>query len=364
MPETPLFADPIITPICELVCNAVQDGICVQTPDARIVYVNKAFEEIMGIDRNTIFDRPCSEVFNCAHSHDNIPHACARVTAQVSGETAVEELLGRRNGQRIRSRISPLKDPNGAVVAFVTVVTDITYEVAHEREMARYEDMARFGELASGLAHEIKNPLAGIQGAMDILLQRRDESDPEKPVLENVRREVGRINSTVQMLLDRVKSRAPNLHPTSLSDIVQSAMSLARASMTPDRRERIKLDFRPCTVTARTLVDAPQMEDAVFNLIQNGIESIDERGTVDVSVEEDDQKHEMKIIISDDGRGIQESDLSRIFSPFFTTNPKGTGLGLPAVRRIVRAHGGRVDVNSKPGFGSTFTIHLPATRTS
>jgi two-component system sensor histidine kinase FlrB len=114
-------------------------------------------------------------------------------------------------------------------------------------------------------------------------------------------------------------------------------------------------------------IDAAQIEDAVLNLIINAIQASANAGTVNVSLysspedEANEQAQKIVIEVSDEGRGISEENLARVFHPFFTTTAGGTGLGLPAVRRIARAHSGRVEVKSTPGAGSTFTIHLPLT---
>lgn len=237
---------------------------------------------------------------------------------------------------------------------------DITDATAREREIARVEQRARFGELAAGLAHEIKNPLAGIQGAVDILLSRRAPDDPERAVLEGVRREVERIDSTVQMLLDRARPRVLNIRLASVAEAVERAVNLARASLTPARKEQIRLD--PASAPITLPIDPVQIEDAVLNLLLNAIDAIDGAGTITVRVYEiapAGGANEVVIEVADIGRGIAAEDLPRIFSPFYTTHPEGTGLGLPAVRGIARAHGGRVEVASRLGAGSTFTLRLP-----
>jgi signal transduction histidine kinase len=233
---------------------------------------------------------------------------------------------------------------------------------AREREIARVEQRARFGELAAGLAHEIKNPLAGIQGAVDILLNRRAADDPEREILEGVRREVGRINNTVQTLLDRARPRALNIRPASVTDAVERAVNLARASLPPGRKEQILLDFTSAPAPITMPIDAVQIEDAVLNLILNAVDAIDGAGAITVIVYEtspEGKTGEVRIEVADTGRGIAPEDLPRIFSPFYTNQPEGTGLGLPAVRGIVRAHGGRVEVSSVVHAGSTFTLRLP-----
>ena len=241
------------------------------------------------------------------------------------------------------------------------VVRDITDTIAHEREIARVEQRARFGALAAGLAHEIKNPLAGIQGAVDILRGRRAPDDPELEVLEGVRREVARINNTVQTLLDRARPRALNIRPDSVTKAVERAVNLARASLKTPQKEQIRLNLISSSSPVTMPVDLVQLEDAVLNLLLNAIESIDGEGSVTTRVYEsapDSEVGEVVIEVADTGRGIRKEDLQRIFSPFFTTHA-GTGLGLPAVRGVARAHGGRVEVSSIVGTGSIFSLRLP-----
>lgn len=242
---------------------------------------------------------------------------------------------------------------------------DITDATAREREIARVEQRARFGELAAGLAHEIKNPLAGIQGAVDILLSRRARDDPERAVLESVRREVERIDSTVQMLLDRARPRVLNIRLAPVAEAVERAVNLARASLAPERKEQIRIDLNPASAPITLPIDPVQIEDAVLNLLLNAIDAIDGAGAITVRIYEaapngeEGEADEVVIEVADTGRGIPAKDLPRIFSPFYTTQPAGTGLGLPAVRGIARAHGGRIEVSSVMDAGSTFSLRLP-----
>jgi signal transduction histidine kinase len=148
---------------------------------------------------------------------------------------------------------------------------------------------------------------------------------------------------------------------------VGRAVNLARAQLTRAAASghRVNIEFEPPADPITIPIDPAQIEDAVLNLIINAIEAANGDGQVKIRVarSESDRAEEFEyeavVEVSDNGRGISEEDLTRIFNPFFTTRKGGTGLGLPAVRRIARAHGGRVDVSSSPGKGSTFSIHLP-----
>ena len=180
-------------------------------------------------------------------------------------------------------------------------------------------------------------------------------------MLEGVRREVARINNTVQTLLDRARPRALNIRPDSVTKAVERAVNLARASLKTPQKEQIRLNLISSSSPVTMPVDLVQLEDAVLNLLLNAIESIDGEGSVTTRVYEsapDSEVGEVVIEIADTGRGIRKEDLQRIFSPFFTTHA-GTGLGLPAVRGVARAHGGRVEVSSIVGTGSIFSLRLP-----
>lgn len=348
----------------ETLFDAFEDGICAQSLDSRIVCANRAFADIIGAPLEQIVGRSCAEVFGCANEIGAVPQFCARGASGETGRAEYEEISGKHPGQRLRSRVSPVRDDSGKIIAYLMVVRDITDTVAHERENNRRQHAARFGELAASLAHEIKNPLAGIQGAVDILIQRRSPNDPERKLLEGVRGEVGRIDAIIRSMLDRAQPGIFNFRLASVNAAVHRAVTLAnhQAKAASTRGRRIKIEFVADPSPIVMNIDAAQIEDAAHGLLTNAIEAIDGDGAVVVRLGEFDRDNagrEVVIEVEDNGRGIPEEDLSRIFSPFFSTNPNGAGLGLPAVRRVARAHGGRVEAASTLGRGSTFTIRLP-----
>jgi PAS domain S-box-containing protein len=262
----------------------------------------------------------------------------------------------------VDTTIVPVTDATGKPSQYVSIRYDVTERKRLEAELVRAAQMSLAGELAAGLAHEIKNPLAGIQGAVDILIRRKDPNDPEREALENVRHEVARIDATVRTILDHARPRALTRASASLVDAVRRAVLLAsdhaEAAGLPVRIE-LQTEADDCVFP----IDAAQIEDAVLNLVLNALEAIEGAGSIGVRVRCDDGANAppaMAVVeVEDTGRGIPEEDLARIFNPFYTTREGGTGLGLPAVRRIARAHGGRVDVTSTPGRGSVFAIRLP-----
>src|SRR5215813_4443421 len=271
--------------------EAIEDGVCVQSLNSRIVCANSAFADIIGAPLEQIVGRACAEVFNCANEAGAIPQFCARAAIDETGCAAYEEIRGKQPGQRLRSRMSPVRDDSGKIVAYLLIVRDITETVAHEREINRRQQAARFGELAASLAHEIKNPLAGIQGAVDILIQRRNPNDPERQLLEGVRGEVGRIDAIIMSMLGRAQPGVFNFQPSSVNEAVHRAVTLAthQAKAASARGRRIRIEFVADPPPVVMNIDAAQIEDATHGLLTNAIEAIYGDGTVVVRLSEGDR---------------------------------------------------------------------------
>ena len=293
-----------------------------------------------------------------------------------SGQVWKGELRNRAKDDSIYwvdTTIVPFLNSDSKPYQYVAIRHDITQlKQAEEKirqqaaELQRAVQLSLIGEMVAGLAHEIKNPLAGIQGAVDILIRRRAANDPEREALQGVRHEVQRIDATVRALLDRARPRSITPTRTSLIEVTRRAVDLARAQIVgKPALDKSRIQFEPPEDDIVITVDELQVEDAVLNLVINAIEAIDNDGLVVVSIRiaentsDEALSDEAVIEVTDDGRGISEENLKKIFNPFFTMTAGGTGLGLPAVRRIARLHGGRVEVKSEPGEGSTFTLHLP-----
>ena len=352
---------------------ALDQSTIVAITDQRgiINYVNDEFCRISKYERDELLGQDHRIINSGYHSKEFIRELWTTIA---SGEVWKGELRNRAKDGSIYwvdTTIVPFLNAEGKPYQYVAIRHDITSRKLAEEEIRqqtielhRASQLSFIGELAAGLAHEIKNPLAGIQGAVDILIRRRDANDPEREALEGVRHQVQRIDETVRALLDRARPRNLKLTRVSLTELMQTTVDLARAQQSGRSGKRgIQIDFIPPDDDIVVNADKAQIEDAVLNLVINAIEAVDDFGRVTVRVSKSEaageEMEEAVIQVSDNGRGISEENLSRIFNPFFTTSSGGTGLGLPAVRRIVRLHGGRVEVESTPGRGSTFSIHLP-----
>jgi signal transduction histidine kinase len=357
----------------ERLLHDVLDGLFafvgVLTPDGTLIEANRAALQAASLCPEDVLGLPFEQTYWWSYSPDVQARLRAAIERAASGEPTRFDAVNRVGPDRfitVDFMLAPLFDERGQVTRLIPSAVDITEKRRLEVELARASHLSLVGELAAGLAHEVKNPLAGIKGAVDILIQRRKAGDPEVEVLEDVRHAVERIDRTVRELLERASPRPPRLATASLVEAVRGAVLLARhtAADTYAAGRRVEVIFTPPNETFVLPIDAARIEDAVLNLILNAVEAVEGDGRVVVGVRRDAPREEgapaeAVIEVSDTGRGIDEENLTRVFSPFYTTTEGGTGLGLPSVRRIAQAHGGRVEVRSEPGRGSTFTVHLP-----
>jgi PAS domain S-box-containing protein len=340
-----------------------QDAILVRDMEDRIIYWNKSAERMYGWRTDEVVGRKTTDFL-----FKSIPpeYAAAQKILLERGEWRGEFNQITKDGRAliVEGRWTLVRDEHGEPIQKLVVNTDVTEHKRLQNELQRAAQLSFVGELAAGLAHEVKNPLAGIQGAVDILIRRRDPNDPEREALTGIRHEVTRIDATVRALLDRARPRALSTIEISLVELASKAVTVARSQAigAAARGRRIQIEFQPPEQDIIVTADGAQIEDAILNLVLNAIEAIEAEGRITVTirrVETEDTGEEAIIEVADTGRGISEENLKRIFNTFFTTTKGGTGLGLSAVRRIARAHGGRIEAISQIGEGSTFRIHLP-----
>ncbi len=230
-------------------------------------------------------------------------------------------------------------------------------ERLHEREMARAGHLATIGELAAGLAHEIRNPLAGIAGVVDVMGRELPAGSASRTVLPEVQGEIQHIQAILNDLLDYARPRSPAFHPADLNTTVEQAVFLARQQV---RTKPIEISFEPQNDLPEVMHDPMQVHQVVLNLLMNGIQAIPEEGKVEVTLRGEGDFAVIRV--TDTGKGIPRDSLPKIFKPFYTTRKEGTGLGLSLAKSIVDSHGGKIEVSSEPGHGAQFEVWLPVAR--
>jgi len=231
-------------------------------------------------------------------------------------------------------------------------------ERLHRTQMSRAEHFATLGEMATGLAHEIRNPLAGIAGVIEIISRDLPSTSPAREVVKDVRQEIARINHIVTDLLQTARPHPPKVGKSDLNVTIEHAVMLARQQALA-RGVEISLQKEPSLPEVEH--DSDQIHQVMLNLLLNALQAIDRKGKVEVKLSLKNAAAVVEVI--DNGRGIPSENLPNIFRPFYTTKGDGTGLGLSLARRIVEDHQGRIDVASTVGKGTTFAVVLPLKRT-
>jgi len=224
----------------------------------------------------------------------------------------------------------------------------------HQTQMSRAEHFATLGELAAGLAHEIRNPLAGIAGVIEIVARDLPANSPARAVIKDAKEEAVQINRILTELLEIARPKPPQFRLSDMCSTVEHAVMFARQQAIT---KRIMVEMEIMNVIPLVEHDPNQINQVLLNLLLNAIQSMDAPGVIRVSLLTDDDV--VTITVADQGKGIPPEHLPNIFRPFFTTKGHGTGLGLSLARRMVEAHGGSIDVASEVGKGTTFTIQLP-----
>ena len=263
-----------------------------------------------------------------------------------------------KDGRRIQVMLTrtAIRDKDGKFIGSSVVAKDVTNLRNLERELADTEHLAVLGELAAGLAHEIKNPLAGIKGAIDVIRDSMPETDPHREILGDVLHEVNRIDKTVRDLLSYAKPKPPMHTSIYLPDLAQRTVAMVRQSS-----KKASPVFRLETLTRIPAFtgDESQLEQVLLNLLLNAQNASPPGGTIAVRLLYDDDSFTIRLEVADQGPGIPEEIRKKIFQPFFTTRTDGTGMGLATCLKNVQYHGGTIDVSSETGHGARVLVTLP-----
>lgn len=321
----------------------------------------------LGMPRDAVMGRNIYEVLT-RQKREVLEREFSHVFETGGIQRIEQETLTNENETRhwLVSKIPMWADGGSDVTHVIAVGEDITARVEANRAVARAEKLAAVGRLASGVVHEINNPLATISACAEALESRLKEGafagsaalEDLREYLGLIRSEAFRCKSITTGLLDFSRTRALRHRPVNIAEVIASA---ARLVAHQQRGDRIKIQLKTDDALALVSGDAGQLQQAVIALATNAIDAMPEGGTLTISAGNHDHD-EVRIEVTDTGVGISVENLPKIFEPFFTTKEvgHGTGLGLAVCYGILTEHGGGLDVQSTVGAGTTFTITLPA----
>jgi len=337
--------------------NTITDMITIHDNDFNIVRANKAAEKILGLPTPGISKVKCYQYY---HGKDCPPQECGSCECYKTEKPTAFEIYEPLLDMHLEVRAMPRFEDDKQMTGLIHVIRDISERKQVEQSLQRTEQLKLVGEWAAGLAHEIKNPLAGIKGSVEVLLQEPNISDDDRSLIAQAVDEIKRIELLLKSLLNFAKPPQLQLMPTELNDLLDKTItfSLKHPLLSSNSPAPITVlrDFEPGL--PETMADPMQMQQVFLNLMLNAIEAMPEGGELAVKTAYRRSLNSIHIAIADNGKGMEPTALDQIFQPFFTTKRKGTGLGLAITRRLVEEHRGELHVESTPGKGTVFKIAL------
>ncbi|HEY8370009.1 MAG TPA: GAF domain-containing protein, partial [Thermodesulfobacteriota bacterium] len=322
--------------------NAMQDGVALLDADGRIVRANEALGRLLGVAPGELVGRRFAD-------------------AAPGLRPGAESTHGDRT---LALSVSELTDDAGRPVGAVHAVRDVTAERRLQEQLLQSEKLASVGQLVSGVAHELNNPLAAIMGYCELILRRVADDAELAQDVNQVRLQTERASRIVHNLLAFARKRTPEVRPVSLNEVVEAALELQAYDL---KVSRIEVETALEAGLPPVMADFHQMEDVVVNVLVNAKQAIaaeKPEGRIRVetrAIRTPQGVVGVRLLIRDNGPGIPREHLHRVFDPFFTTKPVGvgTGLGLSICFGVVQSHGGRIWAESQPGAGTTIVVELP-----
>jgi len=333
----------------ETVVEHVETGLVTYDGPGVATYANGPAQRLLGVP-------PLDEPRPLAQLLEDWPEfreALARTGRQEHGGRWSDYISVEREGvtQTYRLAVLPL---DAAGNQYILSIEDLTERVLMRQQMARMDRLASLGRMAAGIAHEVRNPLTGVNLLLDELHDRLLSNPDDQVLIRQALGEIERLEGLVNGLLDFSLQSSSEFRPLDIGMVLSETLALFRRQCD---REGVALDVDIPEGTPEVTGDAGKLKQAFINLLANALEATPRGGGLRVKVIP--APHQIQIVFSDTGEGISPERLPLIFEPFFTSKSAGSGLGLAITHNIVSEHGGRIDVDSRPGAGSRFTVTLP-----
>jgi len=337
--------------------DSITDLVFITDKDYKLVRVNKAFADVVKMKPKELIGKPCYEIVH--GTNEPLPNCPYKQTLE-DGKPHVAEFLEPHLGMHLEVATSPIFNENGEVVASVHLIRDITERKRMEEQLIITDRLASVGELASGIAHELNNPLTGVIGFAQLLLDK-DASDDVKEDVKIIYSEAQRAAQVVKNLLTFARKHAPVKQLVNINSIIQKVLELRAYEQ---KVSNIQVNTHFASDLSEITADYFQLQQVFLNITINAEHFMIEAhngGTLTITTERTDDI--IRASFTDDGPGIAEENLGHLFDPFFTTKEvgKGTGLGLSICHGIISEHGGRIYAESELGKGATFVVELPIT---
>jgi len=332
----------------------ISSGIATVSSDGIVRSMNRAGLRILGFeDEREVIGRDCAEIFVTPKDGG---WALSSALKNMRSVPYREITLQRRDGEKIYvgAGVAVLRTDSGAPQEAIVIFSDVTEQHKLRERMAELDRLAVVGQLTSAVAHEIKNPLAGLKNIAELLQSQLEEDDPRYKFVGMISHQTDRLAKIVEEMLDFSKPREASFCLCNPRVAVENVLPLIKGRL---ESQGIELREEWDETLPEVWMDPNQIEQVVLNICLNAIEAMPEGGSFTIRGKKTDAWVELEFC--DTGCGIPPENMEKLFSPFFTTKSEGTGLGLSICRRILESHSGTIEVESEVGNGTTVRVRLP-----
>lgn len=336
----------------ETVIKNMPFGLIATDENGKIAYFNQEAESILHISNQRVMGKNPGQVLPekfWAYSRDlteNESEIERDISFSLDGERTVS----------LEFNVSSLKGDSGEFLGDIVLFRDLTEINNLKMEIEKNQRLASLGNLAAGVAHEIRNPLSSIKGFATYFKERYKDIPDDKKTAEIMVQEVERLNRVISQLLEFASPVKIHKKSVSMVTLIQHSLKMIEGHA---REKNIEIKTDLDHHTKDLYIDPDKINQVFLNIYLNAIEAMENNGTLYVRLTEDKKNNMAKVEISDTGKGIIKEDLTHVFDPYFTTKQSGTGLGLAIVHKIIESHKGDIRVESERGAGTTVTILLP-----
>ncbi|MET3939006.1 two-component system, sporulation sensor kinase E [Paenibacillus sp. PvP094] len=339
----------------ESIINQTADAIHITDLDGKVLRVNRAFEQLYGWRSREVENRRLKIIPPEAEEEMKQQHAQLIEGLSI---TSNETVWMKKDGTRVEVSVStaPVRDELGEITALISVSRDITSRNRMEELLRRSEKLTTVGQLAAGVAHEIRNPLTTLRGFLQL---QQETNKLNHRHLDLMLSELDRINLIVGEFLILAKPQAVHFQERDIRFILGDVISLLDSQA---HLHGVEFVLNASSDSAMVHCEENQLKQVFINLLKNGMEAMPNGGSIRIRLDHDEELNRVRIEIKDEGIGIPEEMMPKLGEPFFTNKESGTGLGLMVSQRIIQSHKGMMDIKSVMNKGTTVIIDLPATK--
>lgn len=340
------------------IIRGMRTGFLMTDPDGKLTFLNMAAERLFSISHEEVLDQPMDFVVPILKPYMQLEIAKKEWARQIELKLSDNP----EDNRWISFAFSDVVGLNGDKVGTIVIADEITERRLLENRVFQNQKLAAIGELAAGIAHEIRNPLASISGSIQMLKSEFPPGDDNEKLMEIILRETDRLNSLINDFLSYARPKPLNIAAINIREIIEDILQLLSQT---SGLSRIRIRVEYYDNMPELYGDAGQIRQMLWNVIKNSAEAASGRstGVVWITIGKGPETEEglptIQFVISDNGKGMEKETLEQIFHPFFTTKPGGTGLGMSIMHQVVQGHNGIVEVDSTVEKGTRFTITIP-----